>query len=102
MDNYVVLECDIPPKWLSWYIKLAEKESNFIKINVGLYIEFVFKCPDEYNWYIPILFVRGCSAMHPDHIHTYFINKTPTARESSRGFLFFSTSSGIKFEYLIF
>ena len=88
MNNYVTLECDIKPKWLSWYIKIAEKEENFINMNVKTNIEFTFKCPKEQNWYIPILFSRGCSVMHPDHIDLYFINKTPTARESSRGFLF--------------
>ena len=88
LDNYVTLECDIKPKWLSWYIKIAKEEENFININIKENIEFTFKCPKDYNWYIPILFSRGCSAMHADHINLYFINKTLAARESSQGFYF--------------
>lgn len=98
LDNYVVVKCDINPKWLWWYIREAEKEENFINVNISKRIEFKFKAPKKYNWYIPLVYNSGLAVMHNDHTFKYFINKeTRAAREEQSGFILF-----ICFKYLIF
>lgn len=85
-DCYIILKCDINPKWIWWYRKEAEKEENFINTNISDFIEFKFKAPKKYNWYIPLVYNSGLSVMHTDHTFKYFVNKeTPATRKSSRG-----------------
>lgn len=89
LDNYVIVKCNIHPKWLWYFIRESEKEKNFINVNISDLIEFKFKVPKQYNWYIPILFNSGLSVMHNNHTFKYFVNKeTPTTRESGRGYFY--------------
>lgn len=75
LDSYVILKCNINPKQLWWYLKEAKNEPNFININISDFIEFKFKSPQKYNWYIPIVFNSGLNVIHNDHTFKYFINK---------------------------
>ena len=89
LDNYIIVKCDIHPKWVWWYIKEAEKEENFININISKFVEFKFKAPKKYNWYIPLIYNSGLSVMDKEHTYRYFINKeTRAARESSSGLFY--------------
>lgn len=89
LDCYIIIRCDIHPKWLWWYLKEAEKEPNFINVDINEFIEFKFKSPQKYNWYIPILYNSGLSVMHTDHTFKYFVNKeTRTTRKSSSGLFY--------------
>ena len=49
LDNYIIVKCNIHPKWVWWYIKEAEKEENFININISEFVEFKFKENIRYN-----------------------------------------------------
>lgn len=86
LDNYIIVKCNINPKWIWWYVKESEKEENFINVNISDYIEFKFKTPKQYNWYIPLIYNSGLNVMNTNHTFKYFVNKkAPAARESSRG-----------------
>ena len=67
-------------------LKESKKEENFINVNVSDFIEFKFKAPKQYNWYIPLIYNSGLNVMNTNHTFKYFVNKkAPATRESSRG-----------------